>query len=427
MTAKKKDIYADDTKGVLLDEDVTAQQLLIGHDLAQRYPEYLTTASVDAIRNFARSYGDDNPLYTDESYAAASRWGGLVAPGIIGAAIGQITLGDPIPKDIRAKTKGLFKGLHGFISGSNWTWYRPVRPGDTIYSYAGEESFTVKESEFAGRTGVRVRRDVKFNQNGDVVAVYRIVYIRAERKTAKDKGKYKEIKKASWSKDDISKIDAQYKEEKRRGANIRYWEDVKIGDKIAPIQKGPLTSTEVMVFHAGGYGWNFSGGRPAASRIAAQDRAIAPRAYVPNADGVPDHVFRVHWDDDWAKEVGAKMAYDYGLMRECWMYHCVSDWMGDDAIIIGQEDSLRKFNYMGDLQVISGEVTDKRIEDGRALVDVKITCDSQRGEETAYGDFTVALTSRDHGIACYPDVPADISRKTLEMFARHNQLKAERK
>ena len=424
MSKAGKDIYEDSTKGQLLDEDVAAQQLLIGHDLAQRYPEYLRTASIDSIRNFATSYGDDNPLYMDDAYASATRWGGIIAPGIIGAAIGEVTLGDPIPKDIRQQTKGLFKGLHGFISGSNWTWYRPVRPGDTIYSFAGEESFTVKDSEFAGRTGIRVRRDVKFNQNGDVVAVYRIVYIRAERKTAKSKGRDKAIEPASYSKKDIANIDARYLDEKRRGSDTLFWEDVKIGDSIPPIQKGPLTSTEVMVFHAGGYGWNFSGGRPAASRIAAKDRSKAPMAYIPNKAGVPDHAFRVHWDDDWAKEVGAKMAYDYGLMRECWMYHCVSDWMGDDGIIVRQEDSLRKFNYMGDLQTISGEVTDKRIEDNRAVVDIRVSCVSQRDQETAYGDFTVSLASREYGPAQYPQVPDDISRKTLEMFARHNQLKS---
>lgn len=424
MTKKKdtSDIYADSTKGILLDEDVELAQLLIGHDAASRHAEYLRTASADAIRNFAMSYGDDNPLYCDEAHAAASRWGGMVSPNIMGAVIGAPLLGDPIPKDIRQKTKGLFKGLHGFVSGSNWTWYRPIRPGDTIYSYIGEESLTVKESEFAGRTAIRVRRDVKFNQHADVVAIYRIVFIRAERKTAKDKGKYSEIESATYSKDEIADIDAAYAKEQRRGAEPRFWEDVTIGDKIDPIQKGPLTGTEVMVFHAGGYGWNYSHGRPAASRIAAQDRGVMPMAYVPNKSGVPDHALRVHWDDDWAKEVGAKMAYDYGVMRECWMHHCVTDWMGDDGIVLHQEDSIRKFNYMGDLQIISGEITDKRIEDDRPVVDIKVACHSQRDEETAYATFTVGLPSRDYGPARYSAVPADVQRKTLEMFARHNEL-----
>ena len=35
-------------------------------------------------------------------------------------------------------------------------------------------------------------------------------------------------------------------------------------------------------------------------------------------------------------------------------------------------DSIRKFNYHGDTQFLSGEVVAKREEDGRHLVDLKL-------------------------------------------------------
>ncbi len=37
--------------------------------------EYLTEATYDNMRNFARGYGDDNPLYTSAGYGETTRWG----------------------------------------------------------------------------------------------------------------------------------------------------------------------------------------------------------------------------------------------------------------------------------------------------------------------------------------------------------------
>lgn len=37
--------------------------------------------------------------------------------------------GDPLPDEIKAFKKSLFCGIHVFVSGSDWTFYRPVYPG----------------------------------------------------------------------------------------------------------------------------------------------------------------------------------------------------------------------------------------------------------------------------------------------------------
>ena len=54
------------------------------------------------------------------------------------------------------------------------------------------------------------------------------------------------------------------------------------------------------------------------------------------------------------------------------------DWAGDDACIIRMEDSIRKFNYMGDVQFLSGKVVAKREEDGNFLVDLELQAHRQR-------------------------------------------------
>ena len=55
-------------------------------------------------------------------------------------------------------TKGLFRGIHVFVSGGTWDFYRHVYPGDRLYSFSGLESVEAKDSEFAGRSVVQVSR-----------------------------------------------------------------------------------------------------------------------------------------------------------------------------------------------------------------------------------------------------------------------------
>ena len=75
-----------------------------------------------AIRRFADAIGDPNPLYRDEPAARESRYGGIVAPPHLLAVDG------PRPPDRRAAGP-LPRAPDG---GSDWEFFEPVRPGDTI-------------------------------------------------------------------------------------------------------------------------------------------------------------------------------------------------------------------------------------------------------------------------------------------------------
>ena len=65
----------------LTDEDLERARLLIGLDTASRQRELYSVATPDAIRNWALGVGDDNPLYTDEEYGPATRWGTQIGHG----------------------------------------------------------------------------------------------------------------------------------------------------------------------------------------------------------------------------------------------------------------------------------------------------------------------------------------------------------
>ncbi|HEY4333246.1 MAG TPA: MaoC family dehydratase, partial [Ilumatobacteraceae bacterium] len=235
--------FANATSYALTDDDIDRARLLIGHDVASKHRGLFSVATADAIRNWALGVGDDNPLYTEETYGPRTRWGSQVAHGTMVGHVKTPMLGDPMPDEIRRATKSVFRGIHVFVSGGSWQWYRPMYPGDRIFSFSGEESLDVKQSEFANRSVIQIRRDVQINQHGDVVGVYRMLRILTERGTARQKGKYAAIEPASYTDEDYAKIDAIYAQEAARGGRKRLWEDVTIGDELDPMVKGPLTVT----------------------------------------------------------------------------------------------------------------------------------------------------------------------------------------
>jgi hypothetical protein len=102
--------------------------------------------------------------------------------------------------------------------------------------------------------------------------------------------------------------------------------------------------------------------------------------------------------------------------------------MGDDGWLMRQHSEIRKFNYIGDSHVLTGEVVAKRIEDGRHLVDIEMRGTNQRGDVTCPGSATIALPSRETGREVpLPTPPADLSAVAQSLTARHNELAAERK
>jgi acyl dehydratase len=421
-TQTSEDEFAKATDFSFRATDIEKAKSLVGFDSVSGLREQYTTASYDIIRNFARGYGDDNPLFVDEDYGAVTRWGDTIAPPMLGVGLNRPLHGDPVDRDHRFPS---FRGIHVFVSGSSWDWYRPVYPGDSLYTFSGIESVQEKKSEFAERSMIVVRRQVRMNQRAEVVAVARVLAIYTERKTAREKGKYLSLEPAHYDDEGIAALDAIYAAERPRGAEIRYWDDVHVGDELPRMAKGPFTLTDIIVFHAGGYG--FTPYTPCANRIAYKNRMRIGPFYVKNDQGVPDVAQRVHWDSDWAKAIGNPMAYDYGVLRDCWLGHLLTDWMGDDGWLLRQHTEIRKFNYVGDSHVLTGEVVAKRIEDGQPVVDIEMRGTNQRGVVTCPGRATVALPSRETGPVVLPSPPDDLQRKAIQIMDRHGELLAERR
>ncbi len=350
----------------------------IGVPVHRRHP-HIELASQDAIRHFAHGIGDANPLWTDPDYAATTPYGTIIAPPCILYALDDICSGQ----------FGGLPGIHNMFAGTRFEWFHPIKANDTITASSALHGLEEKHSAFARRTILQSYDCTFTNHDGVVVATARAFGVRAERSTARSQGKYDGIERAHYTPEDIGRIEEAYDNEVVRGATPRYWEDVRVGEEITPVVKGPLTVTDIVTWLIG-WGGLFN----RAHRIGLDFRRRHPAAGIVDTYGVPDVPERVHWDPDFARDVGVPGAYDYGPQRIAWFGHMMTNWIGDDGFLRLLDVQVRRFNLIGDTTWVRGTVTDTFEQDGEHVVACDVWAENQRGETTALGKAEALLPSR---------------------------------
>ena len=350
-------------------------------------------ATKDTIRHYTQGMGDTNPLYYEETYGKKTRWGGLIAPPHMIETMGVTEKKELAPEEKR-KGKGALAGVHAWGSGEEWQFFRPVYAGDRLTCKEFLSDLRIKKSEFSGITAHTRQRRVYWNQKGEIVAIFEILIIWGGReKKPGDRKKYADIRRPAFTAEEIARLDEAYEHEDIRGPKPRYWEDVNVGDEISPVLKGPITVTDIINYLVG-FGQIMTHG---AHRWQYLYRKRHPLAYVTNEHGVPDHIERVHWEDDFARQTGNPYCYDYAMQRGAWLTNGVTNWMGDDGWLRKIEGTWRRFVYIGDVIWVKGNVTDKYIKDDECTVELDVTCEDQRGRITAPGHAVVLLPSRRYG------------------------------
>jgi hypothetical protein len=178
-----------------------------------------------------------------------------------------------------------------------------------------------------------------------------------------------------------------------RGARPLYWEDVREGDAVPSIVRGPYTVTTAIAFEQA-WGGLF---------IQTHGRWFEflerhPDGGIPNEQGIPEPPERVHWDIAFARAAGVPTAYDYGPERVSWLGTLLTNWAGDDGVVRRLRVEIRRFNLIGDLSLCEGRVLRKTTVSDEPIVDLELSVTDQRGEETAKGEASVALPSRARGV-----------------------------
>jgi len=392
--------------GTITEEGVARLRARIGVPVPHPVPPHYLRPDTDAFRHVAVAYGDDNPLWCDPAYAASSRWGGpLAPPPLVGGdtLVGEDEVAE-VPPDVAELIRGdPLRGVHAFYSASAREWWAPLRPARRVFRRNALVGVLDKPSGFAERAIHEWTGQVFRDDDGVLLSAQCRLMIRTERGKARDRGKHDAVEVEAYTDDQIAEIERQYASERPRGADPRWWEDVEEGDEVGPLVKGPLTVTDMICWHVG-MGMGLYGVQP--MRLAWRNRQRIPRFFHRDDLNIPDVMQRVHWDPEFARRSGTPTTFDYGRMRETWLIHLCTDWMGDDGWLWRLDCEFRRFNYVGDTQWLRGTVTRRYVADGgRPAVDLDLRAENQRGELTTPGHATILLPSRAHGPVRPPDPP----------------------
>lgn len=352
---------------------------------------FLTSVNADSISHVARGLGDDNGLWADVDSRASKIYGRRIAPPawLYGAAWSSWDLrrGEGLP------------GIHAIHAGDRWEYFQPVLSGDTIHATKEQVSVTELEGRYAGRTIKQQRLLRFFDQNEALVATQLMSVIRPERDAAKKNGKYASLERAKYSVEEIAEIDREIDSQAPRGARELWWDDVREGDPIPMLTKGPLGVHDFMA-------WMMGVGTPhvRSGRFWLEYRTQSPSIAVPDPrSGVPASVERVHWDDFMAAEIGMPAPYDYGPQRGGFASQLLTNWIGDFGFLETLDVQYRHMVFVDDLLRYGGTV-DKtwRDESGNGMVSCSLIAESQRGAKVLLGNARVVLPIRGQDGISFP-------------------------
>ena len=340
-------------------------------------------ATRDNIRHYAHGIGDDNPLWCVPDYAAKTRYGDVIALPSFLFATSRIVSG----------YVGGLPGVHAMWSGADWTWHKVARRNDAISTEAWLKDIVEHQTRFAGRAVQQTYHVDFFNQHGELLAEADSWCFRTERDQARERGtKYDDVKARAprrYHRQELAEAYKLYAEETIRGAEPRYWQDVAVGEALPTMLKGPMTVTGFIAYAQGWGGLYIRANKLAWKLVDAH-----PGLGIDNRFGIPDCPERVHWEEEFAREVGAPGAYDYGPERCSWLTHHLTNWMGDDGFLRRAHCKIRRHNPEGDTLRIDGIVTKKLVENGRHLVEIEQEAHNQDGELSVLGGGVVELPKR---------------------------------
>ena len=349
-------------------------------------------ATKDNIRKFVDGIGDINPLFRDEEYAKKTRYGCIIAPlSFVFSVLAGVQFG--------------WRGLVGYHFASDMEFYRPIKAGDKIIPEEMYLDFEgPKKSKFADKTIFDYFENKYFNQSGELVAKVKRLVIRAERRKTREKGKYSKIQLPHpWTEEELKKVEEEVLAEQVRGADPRYWEDVRVGEELPQLVKGPLGLTDMVAAVVAGL---------APARLAAHGSSLREYrrkpawAFRDPMTYALEPIFAVHYNNEAAKAMGLPFPYDVGTQRHCWLIQFLGNWMGDDGWLKRSYAEYRRFVYLSDVVRIRGSVVEKFVdEEGAYCVKIKVNSYNQRKENVMPGEAIISLPSKEKNVWPIDNIP----------------------
>lgn len=380
--------------GTITEEKIAEAATLIGVPLRRERMQWIETASRDTIRHFAWGIGDNNPLWLDRDYGAASVWKTNLAPPCILYAVDSTIVA---PK---------LQGVQWVYAGTDWTWFEPIRLND---SFRVEARLLRQERKSGRRFPLWVLQSGEvryYNQHERLVAIaigHCARTPRGDKLTEARGGKPAEaVPPHKYTAAEIEDIEKQVLAEPRTGDKPLYWEDVTVGNSIPPVVRGPLSIIDVMAWYSGQQGAQPYGG---VHGDAIRYRQRHADYHVNEATGTKEAAGRGHLEATTGRDVGMGGAYDIGPQRISWAQHMLTNWIGDHGFLHRLNVSVRRPNMVGDTLWWRGKITAMEVRNGNCMVDLDLEAINQVGAQSALGTATVALPSRERGAVQLPVKP----------------------
>lgn len=363
--------------GKITDEGLAVMSERIGTRMPMEGAEL---ASRDMIRKWVDGVGDPNPLFRDRAYAQGSCWGGLIAPPSFMYSVHHTMAFQGLP------------GVTGFHAYTKWKFNLPAYEGTRVYPDCTFQGFDDMKSRFAGRMIMEKYRTVYSTAGGEVIAEADAGVARVEREGgAKGKRESELVVPHPWTDEELDEMFRLAVQERPRGAEPNYWEDVEIGQSLTPMYKGPIGVSDMVAFTGGNIGIVTSTG------VALQTFAKHPKwAFRDGETRALEPMAAVHWNPRAARTAGVAYAYDIGVQRNSWLIQFLTNWIGDSGWLLECDAEYRQFAYLGDFLTFGGTVTGKYVDSaGNACLEIKTETINQRGKNIMPGRAVVQLPTRE--------------------------------
>jgi acyl dehydratase len=140
--------------------------------------------------------------------------------------------------------------------------------------------------------------------------------------------------------------------------SLVYFDDVKVGDELPPLVKGPIQQIQL-------------------TRYAGASGDFNP----------------IHQDDEFAKAAGMGGVFAHGMLSMGFVGQLVTDWAGP-ATVRRLGVRFAAIVRLKDVITCRGRVLGKSSKDDVNLVDLEIWAENQKGEKVVTGKATVSLPTR---------------------------------
>jgi hypothetical protein len=355
------------------------------------------------IRRWAHAMHYPNLLHFDPAYAAASKWGKLVAPQSFSIATDDGHGAAPA-------CVGRIENSHLLFGGDEYWFYGPrIQAGDVIRNERIPFDYVVKETKFAGPTCFQRGDNNFYNQNGELISKQRSTSIRYRAQAGGETVDSSAFDEPEWSDADLAALEdrkfAWIQMMHDLGHKERWWDDVNVGDTLPERVFGVHTiasfTTEWRAYIVNTWGTfdlrkqDLEGMGFTREMAGYENDPDMQRINPELTDGAYYGPSRGHLFPRWARRIGMPRGYGYGASMGSWGIDYLAGWAGEHGMVVHSVSNYRGPALTGDITVQTAEVIDKKVdEEGRHIIQVKHKMANQNDVILATGTAEIQLPKK---------------------------------